>query len=75
MVPRNRVRVPSKPSFIFSASAVLSRISSPIAIVNCRRKVSVPCLPVVSSLSHIFQHLDLLTHLARLIVILTLELI
>ncbi|KXT09952.1 hypothetical protein AC579_9734 [Pseudocercospora musae] len=35
IVPRNRFLVPSKESFIFSAKAVESRISSPIAIVNC----------------------------------------
>ena len=33
IVPRNRFLVPSKLSFIFSANAVESLISSPIAIV------------------------------------------
>lgn len=35
IVPRRRTRVPSNESFIFSARAVESRISSPIAIVIC----------------------------------------
>lgn len=35
MVPRNRTLVPSKLSFIFSASAVESLISVPIAVVIC----------------------------------------
>lgn len=35
IVPRSRTRVESKVSFIFSASAELSRISSPIALVIC----------------------------------------
>ncbi len=44
IVPRNRFLVPSKLSFIFSAKAVESRISSPIAIVICHAyQLSMPC--------------------------------
>lgn len=37
IVPRNRFLVPSNWSFIFSARAVESLISPPMAFVNCRQ--------------------------------------
>lgn len=40
MVPRKRTRVVSNELFIFSASAVESRISSPIAVVICDAQVN-----------------------------------
>lgn len=36
IVPRSRLRVPSNWSFIFSAKAVESLISPPMAFVNCK---------------------------------------
>ena len=43
IVPFRRTRVFEKPSFIFSASAVESLISSPMALVNCGRVSSLLC--------------------------------
>ena len=45
IVPRNRFRVPSKLSFIFSAKAVESRISSPIATVIFATRQRCPHVP------------------------------
>lgn len=47
IVPRSRSRVRSNPSFILSASADESRISSPIAIVICVIPNHISTIPVV----------------------------
>ena len=75
IVPRNRFLVPSKPSFIFSAKAVESLISSPIAIVICVTiSLAIPTVCCIA-VAHILQHLDLLRHDSHLLVVLALQLV
>ena len=78
IVPRNRFRVPSKLSFIFSANAVESRISSPIATViffPTLLSVVPHSFPHYISRTYILQHPDLLRHLAHMVIVLTLKLV
>lgn len=72
MVPRKRFLVPSNWSFIFSANAVLSLISVPMATVICYGQSSFMKHP---GPTHIFQHSHSLGHFANLLLILTLQLV
>lgn len=89
MVPRSRTRVESNESFIFSASAEESRISSPIATVNCAKSISrdprshhtprgAPPNPQMlggRQEAHILQHPHLARQRAHLLLVLTLQLV
>lgn len=85
IVPRRRTRVLSNESFIFSASAVESRISSPMANVICvepgrqhsahvQRTHARMCCFSLAVRTYIFQHLDLGAHAIQLLVILAFQL-
>jgi len=72
IVPRSRMRVESKVSFILSARAELSRISSPIALVICRCQRQIPFsnTPYRDRDAYIFQHPHLAQYTSHLRVIL-----
>lgn len=79
IVPRNRFFVPSNWSFIFSANAVESRISSPIAIVSYY-EISMPICNQISNScqpgrTYILQHPHFLRHLAGFVIVLTFKLL
>jgi len=84
IVPRNRTRVLSNVSFILSARAEESRISSPMATVICSAhtarqralvlRMSFIRVSVAGGTPYVFQHLHFRTHAFELCVILALEL-
>jgi hypothetical protein len=76
IVPRKRFRVPSNWSFIFSARAVESLISPPIAFVNYNVSAKQSQVNTHRILpTYLLQHAHLPTHNPNLLIVLALQLI